>query len=70
VVGNWDDGTCAEGRADAIAVHKNRSTASPCRAAPPARCGADRRQAPFVPVGGETENGFRKLCAERSKPTA
>jgi ribose transport system substrate-binding protein len=22
---------------------------------------------PFVPVGGETENGFRKLCSEHSK---
>jgi ribose transport system substrate-binding protein len=63
VVGKWDDGTAQKATADAIAVQGtfNGITAQ----------GGDTGvvQAmidsghPFVPFGGETENGFRKFCA-------
>jgi ribose transport system substrate-binding protein len=64
VVGKWDDGTAQKASADAIAVHKKfdgitvqgGSTGT-------VRAFMDAGH-PFVPVGGETENGFRKLCAE------
>jgi ribose transport system substrate-binding protein len=66
VVGKWDDGTAQKVVADAIAVHKNfvgvtvqgGSTGT-------VRAMMDAGH-PFVPVGGETENGFRKLCAAHS----
>ena len=66
VVGKWDDGTAQKVVADAIAVHKNfvgvtvqgGSTGT-------VRAMMDGGH-PFVPVGGETENGFRKLCAAHS----
>ena len=63
VVGKWDDGTAQKVVADAIAVHKKfdgvtvqgGSTGT-------VRAMMDAGHA-YVPVGGETENGFRKLCA-------
>ncbi len=63
VVGKWDDGTAQKVVADAIAIHKSfvgvtvqgGSTGT-------VRAMMDAGH-PFVPVGGETENGFRKLCA-------
>jgi ribose transport system substrate-binding protein len=66
VVGKWDDGTAQKVSADAIAVQKHfdgitvqgGSTGT-------VRAFIDAKH-PFVPVGGETENGFRKLCAEHS----
>jgi ribose transport system substrate-binding protein len=66
VVGKWDDGTAQKVSADAIAVHKKfdgitvqgGSTGT-------VRAFMDAGHA-FVPVGGETENGFRKLCAAHS----
>ncbi|WP_374383187.1 sugar ABC transporter substrate-binding protein [Dongia sp.] len=66
VVGKWDDGTAQKVTADAVAVHKKfdgvtvqgGSTGT-------VRALMDAGHA-FVPVGGETENGFRKLCAEHS----
>jgi ribose transport system substrate-binding protein len=66
VVGKWDDGTAQKVSADAIAVQKHfdgitvqgGSTGT-------VRAFMDAGH-PFVPVGGETENGFRKLCAEHS----
>jgi ribose transport system substrate-binding protein len=66
VVGKWDDGTAQKVVADAIAVHKNfvgvtvqgGSTGT-------VRAMMDAGH-PFVPVGGETENGFRKLCGEHA----
>jgi ribose transport system substrate-binding protein len=66
VIGKWDDGTAQKVVADAIAVHKNfvgvtvqgGSTGT-------VRAMMDAGH-PFVPVGGETENGFRKLCAIHS----
>jgi ribose transport system substrate-binding protein len=66
VVGKWDDGTAQKVSADAIAVQKHfdgitvqgGSTGT-------VRAFMDAKH-PFVPVGGETENGFRKLCAAHS----
>lgn len=66
VVGKWDDGTAQKVSADAIAVQKHfdgitvqgGSTGT-------VRAFMDAGH-PFVPVGGETENGFRKLCAAHS----
>ena len=63
VVGKWDDGTAQKVSADAIATQKHfdgitvqgGSTGT-------VRAFMDAKH-PFVPVGGETENGFRKLCA-------
>jgi ribose transport system substrate-binding protein len=66
VVGKWDDGTAQKATADAIAVHKafdgitvqGGSTGT-------VQALIDAKHA-FVPVGGETENGFRKFCAKHS----
>jgi ribose transport system substrate-binding protein len=66
VVGKWDDGTAQKASADAIATQKHfdgitvqgGSTGT-------VRAFMDAKH-PFVPVGGETENGFRKLCAAHS----
>ena len=64
VVGKWDDGTAQKVVADALAVHKKidgiyvqgGSTGA-------VRALLDAGHA-MVPVAGETENGFRKLCGE------
>jgi len=66
VVGNWDDGTAQKVTADAIAVHghfdgvyvQGGSTGA-------VRAMIDAGH-PFVPVAGEAENGFRKLCAQHA----
>jgi ribose transport system substrate-binding protein len=66
VVGKWDDGTAQKVAADAIA------TSGPFDAI--AAQGGDTgivrammdAKHPFVPFGGETENGFRKFCAQYS----
>ena len=62
VVGKWDDGTAQKATADAIAIHKKfdgiyvqgGSTGT-------VRALLDAKH-PMVPISGETENGFRKLC--------
>lgn len=67
VVGNWDDGTAQKVTADAIAVHgqfdgvfvQGGSTGA-------VRAMIDAGH-PFVPVAGEAENGFRKLCAQHAE---
>ncbi|MCB1714204.1 MAG: ABC transporter substrate-binding protein [Candidatus Competibacteraceae bacterium] len=66
VVGNWDDGTAQKVVADAVAVHgqfdgmyvQGGSTGS-------VRALMDAGH-PFIPIAGEAENGFRKLCAEHA----
>ena len=66
VVGKWDDGTAQKATADAIAIHKNfagiyvqgGSTGT-------VRALLDSGH-PMVPISGETENGFRKLCAQNA----
>ena len=64
VIGKWDDPTAQKVTADAIAgtrpVRRHHRAGRRHRR----RAGDDRRQAPFVPFGGETENGFRKFCAK------
>jgi ribose transport system substrate-binding protein len=67
VVGNWDDGTAQKVVADAVAVHgqfdgmfvQGGSTGA-------VRALIDAGH-PFIPVAGEAENGFRKLCAEHAE---
>lgn len=63
VVGKWDDGTAQKATADAIAVQgafdgvtAQGGTTGVVQAM------IDAGHA-FVPLGGETENGFRKFCA-------
>lgn len=64
VVGKWDDGTSQKAVADAISVYghfdgmiEQGGTTGAVRAL------IDAHQ-PMIPVGGEAENGFRKLMAE------
>jgi ribose transport system substrate-binding protein len=66
VVGKWDDGTAQKATADAIAIHKKfagiyvqgGSTGT-------VRALVDSGHA-MIPISGETENGFRKLCAKHA----
>jgi ribose transport system substrate-binding protein len=66
VVGRWDDGTAQKVVADAIAVHKKFDGVSVQGGSTGTVRAMIDAGHPFVPVGGETENGFRKLCAEHS----
>ena len=63
VVGKWDDATAQKATADAIAVQKRFDGI----AAQGGDTGIVQAMIdaghPFVPFGGETENGFRKFCA-------
>ena len=63
VVGKWDDGTAQKVVADAIAVHKKFDGMTVQGGSTGAVRAMMDAGHPFVPVGGETENGFRKLCA-------
>jgi len=67
VVGKWDDPTAQKATADAIAVHKafDGITAQGGDTGV-VQAMLDAKHA-MVPFGGETENGFRKFCAEFSK---
>jgi ribose transport system substrate-binding protein len=66
VVGKWDDGTAQKATADAIAIHKKfagiyvqgGSTGT-------VRALVDSGH-PMIPISGETENGYRKLCAKHA----
>ncbi|HEX2255862.1 MAG TPA: substrate-binding domain-containing protein, partial [Afifellaceae bacterium] len=66
VFGRWDDGTAQKVTADAIA------TSGPFDGITAQGGDTGVVQAmidaghPFVPFGGETENGFRKFCAQHS----
>lgn len=66
VVGKWDDGTAQKATADAIAVHKQFDGIT----AQGGDTGVVQAMIdaghPFVPFGGETENGFRKFCGAHS----
>jgi ribose transport system substrate-binding protein len=64
VVGKWDDGTAQKVTADAIAIHKQFAgvyTQGGSTGTVQALIDAHH---PMIPVSGETENGFRKLCAK------
>lgn len=63
VVGNWDDGTAQKVTADAIAVHKKFDGVTVQGGSTGTVRALMDAGHPFVPVGGEAENGFRKLCA-------
>jgi ribose transport system substrate-binding protein len=66
VVGKWDDGTAQKATADAIAIHKKfdgiytqgGSTGT-------VRALLDSKH-PMIPISGETENGYRKLCGQNA----
>jgi ribose transport system substrate-binding protein len=66
VVGKWDDATAQKATADAIAVQKRFDGIT----AQGGDTGVVQAMIdaghPFVPFGGETENGFRKFCAADS----
>ena len=64
VNGMWDDPTAQKVTADAIAVHKHFDgfTAQGGDTGV-VQAMIDAKQ-PFVPFGGETENGFRKFCGK------
>ena len=64
VYGKWDDPTAQKVTADAIAVQKQFDgfTAQGGDTGV-VQAMIDAKQ-PFVPFGGETENGFRKFCAK------
>lgn len=66
VVGKWDDPTAQKATADAIAVH-NKFDGITVQGGSTGTIQAviDSGHA-FVPVGGETENGFRKFCAKHA----
>src|SRR5512144_492503 len=67
VVGKWDDATAQKATADAIAVQKKFDGIT----AQGGDTGVVQAMIdaghPFVPFGGETENGFRKFCAANAK---
>jgi ribose transport system substrate-binding protein len=63
VQGNWDEGTTQKVVADAVAVHKSFvGVSTQGGSAGVVRALVDSGH-PYIPIGGETENGFRKLCA-------
>src|ERR1700676_381317 len=66
VVGKWDDATAQKATADAIAVQKKFDGIT----AQGGDTGVVQAMIdaghPFVPFGGETENGFRKFCATKA----
>ena len=66
VLGKWDDPTAQKATADAIAVHNQFDGIT----AQGGDTGVVQAMLdaghPMVPFGGETENGFRKFCAEFS----
>ena len=66
VVGKWDDGTAQKVVADAIAVHKKFDGVTVQGGSTGTVRAMMDAGHPFVPVGGETENGFRKFCAKHA----
>ncbi|HYM30034.1 MAG TPA: sugar ABC transporter substrate-binding protein [Candidatus Cybelea sp.] len=67
VVGNWDDGTAQKAVADALAVHKHFDGMFVQGGSTGAVRALMDAGHPFIPVSGEAENGFRKLCAAHEK---
>lgn len=66
VLGKWDDPTAQKATADAIAVHKKFDGITAQGGDTGIVQAMIDAKHPFVPFGGETENGFRKFCAEYS----
>jgi ribose transport system substrate-binding protein len=67
VVGKWDDPTAQKATADAIAVHKQFDGITAQGGDTGVVQAMIDAKHPFVPFGGETENGFRKFCGAHSK---
>jgi len=67
VVGNWDDGTAQKVVADAVAVHKNFDDMFVQGGSTGAVRALIDAKHKMIPVAGEAENGFRKLCAAHAK---
>lgn len=67
VVGNWDDGTAQKVVADAVAVHKKFDGMFVQGGSTGAVRALMDAGHPMIPVSGEAENGFRKLCAQHEK---
>ena len=63
VLGKWDDPTAQKATADAIAVHKHFDGITAQGGDTGVVQAMIDAKHPFVPFGGETENGFRKFCA-------
>jgi ribose transport system substrate-binding protein len=66
VVGKWDDPTAQKVTADALAVHKNFDGITAQGGDTGVVQALIDAGHPFVPFGGETENGFRKFCGEHA----
>lgn len=66
VVGNWDDGTTQKVVADAIAVHGQFDAIVGQGGSNGVIQAMKDANHPWVPVAGESENGFRKAIAEYS----
>ena len=66
VGGNWDDGTAQKGTADALAVHGTFDAVITQGGSTGTVQALIDAKHPFVPMGGEAENGFRKLVAAHS----
>ncbi|GHC60243.1 sugar ABC transporter substrate-binding protein [Neogemmobacter tilapiae] len=66
VVGNWDDGTTQKVVADAIAVHGQFAAIVGQGGSNGVIQAMKDAGHPWVPVAGESENGFRKAIAEYS----
>jgi ribose transport system substrate-binding protein len=64
VVGNWDDGTTQKVVADAIAVHGEFAAIVAQGGSNGVIQAIKDAGHPWVPVAGESENGFRKAIAE------
>ena len=64
VLGKWDDPTAQKAAADAIAVHKKFDGITAQGGDTGVVQAMIDAKHPFVPFGGETENGFRKFCAK------
>jgi ribose transport system substrate-binding protein len=63
VMGKWDDPTAQKVTADAIAVQKQFDGITAQGGDTGVVQALIDAKHPFVPFGGETENGFRKFCA-------
>ena len=64
VAGKWDDPTAQKVTADAIAVHKHFDGITAQGGDTGVVQAMVDAKHPFVPFGGETENGFRKFCGK------
>ncbi len=64
VIGKWDDPTAQKVTADALAVHKHFDGITAQGGDTGVVQALLDAKHPFVPFGGETENGFRKFCAK------